>query len=224
MRDHLAKFNVADDMQFTKGIVLLDDCEGTNLWAITGTGADFTGTFETGAAFHGTKGLQLVTRTTDPADNDVVTAKRFMPYLAADVLLWRVLVGLPDVSVVRYVSFDFHMFDGSKDRQANMIWRPNTPRLEFKNSAGNTATIAGYAQGVPDGAWVSWSMAFQMDTYKHIFVELNGIKTDMSDEAIYEVGASSSRYVSVGITVVTIGAALATAYFDSMYCGKYLDI
>lgn len=222
--EHFGEFNVTGDMQLARGMLLLDDCEGTLLWTISGTGADFAGTFETGAAFHGTKGLQLVTRVTDPADNDVCKALRYLAYPAAKLVVGRVLIGVPDVSVVRYIEFDLHTFDGSKEYQASVIWRPNTPRMEFKNSAGNNETLAGYGQAFPDGAWTTFAFGFEVDTMKYLFAELNGIRKDLSAEGIYEVGASSDRCVTMSITLVTIGAALATAYFDSIYCGQYLNI
>lgn len=220
-REHVGSFNIGDTLKFAKGILLLEDCEGTLVWNISGNAGDYAGTFETAAAFFATKGLELVTRVTNPAENDLASAQRYLPYPKSELVVLRALIGLPDVSKVKYVSLNFYAFDGAMQRRATLFWYPNVPKLERKNSAGGDSVISGYGQTVRDGIWTSMTVVLDLNAFEYLACELLGIHTSLEGLAMLEVGASTDRHLSFVATVCADGAAAATVYWDSLYCGEF---
>lgn len=223
-RDHLGNFNVSSDLAFARGVLLLDDCEGALVFGATGTGADFSCEKHADGAYYGDKGLVLKTRATDPAEDDVVNAVRFVPYGASGLLVTRMLVGLPDVSDVKDVTLYCNRKDGVAHYQSGITYRPNVPALYYRNSAGAIAEITGYDATVPDGQWFLMEVAVDLSEGQYVSCMVNGIESDLGGLEFYEVGASGERSLQLQITVKAAGANQATAYVDMIYAGEFLHL
>src|SRR4030067_2668965 len=99
--DHRQLLQLLPDLQYSRGIHLLEDCEGTFIWTPAGTGGDDVHAFATKAAFFGTNGMDLQTRTTTATDGDLLSVKRYIGASISGLMIARGMVCFPDVSTVQ---------------------------------------------------------------------------------------------------------------------------
>ena len=222
--DHTGLYPVSSQMGFSRGVVLLDDCEGTFNWTATGTGSDFAASYETDAAFMGTKGMKLVTKTTTPADGDYVQVRRYMPYPEADLMTMRMRVALEQVSDCEYVYFIVYPYDGVNQYQASILWAPNAGAVWIRESGGGYIEIPGSVWAVVDGAWVTMEMTLNLADFKYVSAMFNGVRGDMSAFSMDPLGANTNRYMRFEIKIVAIGPAITTVFFDFIYAGEYIEL
>ncbi len=223
-RDHVGLYPVSSQMGFSRGIILLDDAEGTFNWTVTGTGSDFAASYETDAAFMGTKGIKLVTKTTTPAENDSCQIERFMPYPEADLLTMRMRCCLPLVSNVKYVMFSVYTYDGERLYQAEMLWQPKDGGVYMAVEHLQSIEIPGSNWEVVNGAWVTMEFTVNLKDKKYISAMFNGTRADMSAHLIEVLSASTKRYMRINAKVVADGAAQTTIYCDFIYAGEYVEL
>jgi len=223
-RDFLGRFNVSSDLQFSRGILLLDDMEGSDLWTASGNAGDYAVDLDAAAAFFGTNGLKMTTRVTSPAEGDHVRALRIIPFPGNDLFVIRLRVCLPDVSVVGYFRLLVQFFRNSRSRIAGLEYHPNDPDLKYQDSVAGWTVLSGYDQVVVDGEWFIMELALDLSTAKYIHAELNGIRTKFTEDFFDNADATGSRYCQFSFYAYTAGAAAASAYVDAVYCGEYLDI
>jgi len=223
-RDFLGNFNVSSDMQFSRGILLLDDMEGTDLWTASGNAGDYDVSLDTAAAFFGTKGLNMKSRVTSPASGDYVKALRLIPFPGSDLCVIRFRVCLPDVSKLDKFRLLVQFFRSSRSRIAGLEYHPNDPDLKYQDSVAGWTVLSGYDQAVVDGEWFTMELALDLATAKYIHVELNGIRTDFTEPFFDNSDASGYRYCQFSFYAYTAGAAAVSAYVDAVYCGEFLDV
>lgn len=220
-RDFLPDFQLLSTSHFSKGVLLLDDMEGASVWTISGTGADYDGLFAGAADFFGSKGLRLRTRATDPAEDDYVQALRFIPFPRTELVVYRVHIGLPDVSRTKSMEILGEYVDGSNQRIFGLRYCPNEPALKYLNSGGTYTEISGYDQTASDNQWWIMELVVQFESFKYVECTFNGITTDLSAYAIQNGGASAARYHQVILRHIAAGAAQASAHVDNAYAGEY---
>ena len=223
-RDFLGQFNVSSDLQYTVGILLLDDMEGANNWVPGGNAGDYAVGHDQAAAFFGTQGLKVTTRVTGPAEDDNVTAQRQLPFPNNDLLVIRAKLGIPDFSVLKYLRVVMTMFRAGRSRNGGIEFRPNTPDLRYMNSGATWTTLAGYDAGMTDGQWYNFQLQMDLATRKYISVEFNGIKTPLTADFYDAEDLLGKRFCQITFSGSTTGAAAASIYVDSVYAGTYLDI
>ncbi len=222
--DHVGLYPVSSEMGFSRGVLLLDDCEGTFNWNATGTGSDFAASYETGAAFMGTKGISLATKTTTPAENDSCQIERNMPYPESDLLTMRMRCNVPDVSDVKYVHFNVYTLDGIRQYQAEMLWVPVGGTVWISIPDNQSVELPGVYWEVIDGGWVT--MEFTVNLKDHVWISgmFNGIRGDLSAYGMNALSANTKRYVRISIKVVALVSAVATIYCDFVYAGEYVEL
>ena len=223
-RDHVGLYPVSSQMGFSRGVLLLDDCEGSFNWNATGTGSDFAASYETGAAFMGTKGISMATKTTTPAANDNCQIERNMPYPESDLMTMRMRCCLPVVSVVKYVHFNVYPYDGAFQWQAEMLWVPVDGTVWMSIPDNQSIELPGVFWEVVAGGWVTMEFTVNLKDHKWITGMFNGIRADLSAYGINDLSANTKRYMRISIKVVAIGAAVTTMYCDFVYAGEYVEL
>ena len=217
-----AGLNVGSSLQYERGILLLEDFEGTENWDEEGTGADFEVSHETVAAFFGTNGLRIMTRTTDPADGDYVLGEKWFPPGQSDLVVVRFRWSCPDVSKLEDFRVTVHMADGTNEYQAGLKFTPNETKLYYLNSGGTYTEISGYTQGGKDRMWEIVEFQFDMGLHEYLKVLFHGIETDLSDNSIYSAGADTDVWCKIGLRAEASGAAAAQARIDALYIGEFV--
>jgi hypothetical protein len=222
-RDFLPGFNVAANMGFAKGVLLLEDFNSSLTWIITGTGGDDVHEVAAQAAFSGAYGLRLKTRTTSAAANDVVFATRFFSWPESGLVVLRGRFALVDSTKVSKVQVDLFLRDGSRLYEAQLLYQPNTPALSYLGSAGVPVPLASAVWSPLNDQWVQVEMIVDALSFEYVSVMANGVREVLPGVAIYDVAASSLRGADVRLSVVAIGAAPAEAYFDDLYVGEFVS-
>ena len=223
-RDFVGRFNVSSDLSFARGVLLLEDCEGTFTWRTSGTGVGWASTFETAAAFFGTKGMQVLTRIGTPAEDDISVATRGLPAPVQEVMTLRWRMSAPDVSVVKRMLVEMVFRDGAKEWRGGIEYRPNEPVWNYRNSAGGVTAITGAVNSISDADWVQGEFTLDLKAHQYTEARLQGRIHPMVGVAMQEVGASTDRMAHVQVTVYAAGAVQAIAYFDNIYVGEFQDV
>lgn len=223
-RDHIGSFNVSSGLSFARGILLLDDCEGTCNYIKSGTGADPVVDFAAAAAFIGTNGLRIQTRSTTPAQYDIASATKLISLPGSDYVLWRMMCMFPDVSLVEQVALRMYVYYLTNIWQAELRFTPNTPVMQYVNSAGAAANITALSKGVQDNQWFDIELAIDLGKLTYLSARYNGSEADLSAFALYDTGNSALSTLKLNVEIGSAGAAQATAYFDQIYCGEYQNL
>ena len=208
-------------MQFDRGVIMFDDMEGALLWEETATGGDDELVLHAGAAYVGTKGLRLKTRTTDVAAGDYMTAWRKVCYPLAKRLIYRLRWRVPYATGPDYVEFGITVKDGANEHQFSIRYTPATSKIEYLNSGGTFTEISELAQDFFAKQWDTFEVGMDLDSWGYMWVISKGIKVDLAKVACQKVGASTDRSVLVSIKVVNVAAAPIEMNVDCVYVGEY---
>lgn len=214
-------FNVGTVLEYQRGILLMEDCEGADSWVGSGTGADFVVDLNAGGAWSGSKGLRLKTRATNPADGDTVTAYRYLQLPLNDLVVVRMRVQTLVLTTIEWFHVKLILHDGTREYQAGIQVGVATPILKYLNSAGSWVEVTGYGKA---GRAYSWDMLeFQLDydSNEYLKVLYHGVESSLADLAFQDVGAGVTRYAMLELKVEAAGAALAGVYWDSIYVGEF---
>lgn len=223
-RDFLGDYRVSADLTFAKGVLLLDQCGNTLPWYIYGDGTDFDIAIKREAAFFGNHGIRLRTKATTPAENNIVTARRMIPFPETNLLVYRLLINTPEVAKTKAIFIRADFNDGSRAYAAALKWLPNGPYLQYLNAVGNYETIQGYDQDASDEAWISIEVVVKLATHEYVSCTFNGIKTSLKDLGIYDEAAVNNIYHYFEIGNIANAAYQSEIYFDSVYIGEFLNI
>lgn len=224
MRDHLGGFNVSGDLQFAKGISILDDCSGTCTWRVVGTGADPAGTYETAAAFVGLKGMQIKTRVTDPAANDLCTVSKVVALPDSGLLVFRAKFSLVAKGVLSGLTFGMDVENGSRRYQGAVAYYPNGPILGWDDSGGTGPEVAAGAFSMDADAWFGMEIVVDCNAYKYVSAQFAHVDLGIGGEGMYDGGATTVKQVEAYMRIGAVGAAAATVYADSIYLGEFLNV
>lgn len=222
-RDHFPNIPIGAGMGFARGVMLLDDCEGTFTWTVVGTGGDDVHAFATAAAFQGTYGLQLKTRTTAAAEDDYVQITRSMSYPESGLLVFRLRLLSPDISLCKAITIQLGISDGVNNYLASIVLRPSTPAAGYGNVLNAFVAFATAVCPVMDAQWLTLELVF--DTLAHNYIEayVNGYREDLAGVPVYAAGADADRRSYAVVMVDAAGAAAAEIYVDNIYVGEYLE-
>ena len=222
-RDFIGDFNVRPGMEFAHGVTLVDDFEGTLQWAFVGTGGDDVHEVVPLAAYSGTHGVRMKTRTASAAADDFLVMGRIVPYPESGLSVMRVMFKLMDMSAVKYIKCMQAWYrDGTVGINEVRLY-PNTPKLDYR-APGGDVTITGYDFTELDEQWHVMETVLDLGTLKLVEVALGGIRTSV-DAAIYEAAAGNTNRLGViDVRLETIGAAAAEVYVDSVYLGGHVGL
>jgi len=224
MPDHLSQNLIGSDLGFARGILLLDDCQGTFNWTVVATGGDDLHDYHSSAAFRGTNGMRLRTRATAPDVADFVDVRRYLGYPESGRAVLRVKTCLPDVSVVDYINWGLDVQNGADRYTCAVLLYPNTPDLVYQNFDGMPESVPELALPIQDRSWLTFEMAVDFAGLAWIEIALGGIRVDLGGAGIFRQGGDGTRTLMATIGVGTIGAATCTLYADDIYVGEIVDL
>ena len=224
MRDHLGNFVVSGDLGFARGVLLLEDCEGTFTWVVSGTGGDDVHGFATAAAFMGLNVMQLKTRKSGAAANDYLTVSKPMGFSESGLCVLRARVAVPVLAVVGDLTVAVLARNGTRRWQGELVVDPNTPKVEYINSGGTWTAVAALAQTPVVFGFVTIELALDLTAMQYLEGAWNGVRASLAGVSMYDVAADTSRGLTVAISVRAAGAAAAEIYVDSVYVGEFMDL
>ena len=216
MRDHFGSFPLVSGMGFSRGVHVLDDCEGTLTWIISGTGGDDVHEYATVAAWQGAYGLRLKTRVTATAENDYVAAQKIFDHPYTGFLLMRLRLATPLVANCKSLSAGFRDDDGAQQYLAQLALYPATGLVKYCDAAGAYVAIDALAQTFAASSWLTLEIAIDCLTHKWLYVLLNGVKVDLSTISLYNDAATASKAAQAIIMVTASAAGAGEAYLDNI--------
>lgn len=222
-RDHFPNIPIGAGMGFARGVMLLDDCEGTNTWIAGGTGGDDVHLFATAAAFQGTYGLRLKTRTTDAAAADSLSVRKILSYPESGLFVHRFRFCTPDVTKIADLMLVPYIYDGT-DIWSPVIWYTfATGVVEYQNSAGAAVALTALAHTIPNLCWSIIELVLDLKAKQYVSLMINGLRADLSGLGLQDTGDDAARDISLGIAISAVGADPAEMYLDNIYAGEYLE-
>ena len=220
MFDLQQPFSINADPQFKRGILMLDEAEGTCHWTGSGDGADFVVDYHVDAAIFGTKGLLIQTRSTTPAEDDQVAVVQYVTFPETDLLITRFRIRIPTVSTVKRFTVHTQFHDGTNLLTAGIGYNNETHALSYYNAAGGWTGIDGYTATTADGFTSIMELILDQANKNYLSVLFKGLRTDLSGLSFYTSAASTLKDLYIQFLLDTAGAAQAEIHLDSIYVGE----
>lgn len=223
-RDHLGQFMVSSSLGFARGILILEDCEGTMNWTVSGTGGDDVHAFATAMAFMGTYGLSMATRTTAAAQNDLLQVVKLVGYPETGLLVLRARLMFPDLTGAASVNLVCAAFNGVREWVGMLSIIPATGVVSYYNSVGGMTNVAGLAGLIQANGWATMELVVDMLRMEYIEAAWNGRRADLSGASLNDAAATTYRECRIGLSIVASAAPPARLAADNIYAGEFLDV
>lgn len=213
--------NVASaELQYSKGLLLFDDCEGTLRWSEGGTGGDTVLAYATVASCFGTNGLHIKTRTTTATDGDTIQLYRYLHTPYSGRAFYRLRFRIPTLATVEKIEFWTEQWkDGQKYRAEFTFW-PNTGVFGRQDDGGSDQAITALACVPLPLQWQALQFAIDWKALEYISASLNGVSASLAGLGLNNVTTSTATMLSFGMNVEAAGAAAAEIYADAFYIGE----
>lgn len=224
MRDHFGNNLLSSDLNFARGIHILDDCEGTCNWKKSANDANATVSYETIAAWTGTKGLQLFSGDATPQAGDIVNAYKIFSYPETGLLVIRAKVGMPDISDIEYIGFSLIINNGTRQYTLLFLYAPASGKVYYTSSNGTLQEITELKQNVVDDIYTGLELIIDLNTMTYVSAMFNGLEKNMAGVSFYNAGANTNKYVQIGFYTTNIGVDPVTSYWDCIYVGEYVNV
>jgi len=215
---------VSSNLGFARGVLLLEDCEGTFTWVDSGTGGDDVHEFATAAAFMGLQGMRLKTRTTGAAANDYVMVSKPMGYPESGLCVARARIAVPALAAVGGFTLAVVARNGTRRWQGELVVSPNAPTVEYLNAAGAWTAVAALAYAPVVFGFVTLEVALDLRSMEYVEGAWNGARADLAGVSMYDAAADTARGLTLAVSVRAAGAAAAELYADNLYVGEFLDV
>lgn len=222
-RDHRKRLDVVLGDGFEPGVWIRDDCEGTLGWVKAGTGGDDSLSYATAASLFGTKGLELVTRTTAAATDDFIRADKDIHLPTGKRLVMRARVSSPDFSKLKDIRMLMQLDNGTDEHRAGMRYVVSSGKLEYQTGL-TTWTDTGFANpGTRNLLFWEWELIVDPVNMKYVSLSSWGLDLDLAGVAIPgDLDMGTMKHCKCRFYVTASGANAVTMYADSIYVGKFL--
>ena len=222
-RDYFGNLPVVAGMAFSRDVLLLDDCEGAFTWQTAGTGGDDVHEYLAAAAFAGTAGLHLKTRTTSAAENDSLLAQKWLGYPETGLLVARAKIASPSWAAVKTINFIAVHGNGARNYNGQLQYTPATGVVAYANAAGAATAIAALAHQELDYQFTTWELVIDCRAHQYLAVAINGLRASLAGVDLWDSAAAAQRYAGLGLGVTTSGAVSAELYASHLYVGENLE-
>jgi hypothetical protein len=191
---------------YDQDTLLVDDCEGATAWTNSGTGADYSSAEAALANYIGSKGLQMKTRVTTPAEDDYVQSKRFVCYPGDQSVRLRLRFCVQLIAVVKDFQQIIEFCNGTNAYKLGIKYDNELHKLYYWSSAGSWTEITGYGFTIANGQWFALDLKFSITDKEYTSIKLAGLETSLAGVAI-QTGAGSTKKE---MTLALIATALTT--------------
>lgn len=222
-QDYFGNLPIVAGMAFSRTVLLLDDCEGTFTYAVTGTGGDDVHEYLAAAAFSGTAGLHLKTRTTLAAADDYVSAQKLLSYPETGLLVARLRLAAVDLSLHQQIDIVVGEDDGTHQYAGQLNVIDTSGDTSYVDAAGAAQAIAAIAPPTLDSQWLTVELAIDCKTHTYLHALVNGTRVSLAGIPLHDLGATSGRASWFILSITTAGAAPCELYASHLYVGENLE-
>jgi len=200
--------------------IFYDNASGTFNWLQSGDGVDFTADYHADAAFVDTNGIRLITKSTTPAENDLVTINRILWMPPINRLRFQACFHFPTYAINCRLKFWVETYDGLTLHATGIAANPQNGVVYYISAlpagAPTWSVLPGVTIPMADAIWskLDFSTDFATD-YNHL-LHLNSTVLDVSAVAVPTFGSPAQRRLTLFIQLQTLQIAQATAYVDQV--------
>lgn len=215
-REYLRETVVLGSLDVFGDVLFADEYESsTLLWTGSGDGADYGVARATGAAYMGAYGLELKTRSTEPAIGDVVRATVRLPQTLDKRVTMLAHVKALSGALVKYVTFGFTGARDDYSYNLGMRYDPGGAIWGRQAPGGGWATDWGVAFDGNDNAYHRVLLVWDWSLEEYVRVVVDEKEFDVSGYAFDTTANGGDIELQAYLEVETKTAAVATSYFDN---------
>ncbi|MBA7710392.1 hypothetical protein ES703_119334 [subsurface metagenome] len=190
-----------------QGDFVLDDFSGLLKWIKEyGTG-DSVFELDATLAYKSNQSLHMKTRTTDAAQNDMISASRSLFVGKSKTLSVAIPFYLPALDTQNYIQFSFQWTDGAKCHSCDLRYYPSTPDWRANTASGTYTPIVGSDVSLYTSTWHMMVLKADFITGKYISLQLDHLLLDLSALPLYVFTSSTDVRLQVSFMIITSGAA-----------------
>ncbi|HJX61856.1 MAG TPA: hypothetical protein VJ578_04735 [Dehalococcoidia bacterium] len=224
MRDHLGNPFHSGRPEFAAGVLLLDDCEGSMTWIVSGTGGDDVHAYAAAAAYTGATGLHLKTRTTASAVDDELTVQKLLDYPASGLLVARLRLAPVVLARDKAIYLSLRHDDGAQQYLAALKLCPATSKTYYLDAAGTYIELTDLDITYTASCFYVVGLAIDCLAHQYLYAQFTGRQADLAGLPLYNDAATAARSAQILLTITATAAGPAEAYFDNIYCGEHTEI
>lgn len=194
--------------------IFYDDCSGTYRYQNTGDGADFSSEYLTSAAFIGTNGIQMRTRTTNPAADDYVTLSKTLHLPPSKLIRLQLSAMNPLTSPNLHLIASLHWYDGTNVYMCRIRLTMADEKVYYCSGWAPVYTDTGLHWYHEAYAWNRLDISANINEGKFHRLTVNEQTLDMSAISLPSTASGLTPHLMFQVSVITAANARATAYFD----------
>ena len=215
-QEYTRTLNIISDGAPNATIQLYDDLNGGLMWEKdTGLG-DCVVELTTAKGFSYLKSLHIKTRTTDAAEGDSVIVSRSFPYPGSLKIAVEALFYIADISKIQSINIACNYANGVNSYLSELLWQSIDNKFYFRTDGETSYEIPNAIQPLLSSAWQKISFEIDVNTNQYIKAIINNISYPAPNINIYNQGEFAYVVSSILLSIVTIGAEPAEAWFDNI--------
>jgi hypothetical protein len=189
-RPYIRRIDIQSFPAFYGNILCYDDFESTLKFDSSGTGADYIGDLSESYTYFGSKSLKMKTRATDPAEDDYVSCCRTISPRDCFTISVKFLALFPVVTSPKHFAVYFYFDDFVHYYTAAIRYEISDKKLHFLNSLSEWQAIDNIFIELSYPQWLFFELGFNLLTGKYISAQMAGLKADLSNENLNDIGTS----------------------------------
>lgn len=213
-RDFVPSRPHSDRWQYEPEVIFQDDCQGALLWSESGTGGDTVFQLDSAAAFVGSKGLHLKTRTTGASNADTLYASRRTAFPQVAGLTFRLLTCFPALAGLFRIYLRTEYDDGNRNYDGELLIEPNSGDVQIRIEGTTFPAIPALTLHTEADVWFDCELTLDVLNHRYHSAIVNGLQADLSSYLVDTGPSSGDRHVLFQIRLIASNSPPAEAYFS----------
>lgn len=215
-KEYVRNITVIGEVPSLGPLILFDDMEGLFKWGKTGTGADYTVEKDATVAYNGLACLHLATRASNPAEDDVVAAHRYLYPRPGKRYRIELLFQYENSTFCKLLEFDFSIQDGTYLHNIFIRYDPVNAKWQYKSAAGAWVDVVDGAQGLLQAGWHRLVFEFDQNAKEFKSLVCDAKEMDLSGIRYQVAGNGADQYAKLDFKVVAGSTTPPEVYIDDV--------
>lgn len=213
-REYTRAHSIFGFLPFTGAVIVSDDFEGRLKYNKVDGAGDSVFEIDPSDSLSGDNSLLLKTRTTAAAEDDEISASRFVHLLPDKIVAFETVFTYPVVASLKSIGFRLFFYDGTIQHTALIQYLPNTPIWQYYNSSGSYSNITNSGLTLNVDTWHRVLLKVNFATDKFLSLHVDHLSFDLSAFALRTAGSAWNLALDHLVTICTSGAAPTQASID----------
>ena len=207
-----------------RDVLFVDDCSGTFNWEVGGTGGDDVHTYATAAAYAGTHGIHLKTRTTGAAATDDVDILHPIEYPRGGLIEVQCMISPKKSAGQEYLDLAINALnpDNAYVPAIRVNWA--TSKLQYVDSLGAFIDISGALASGGISRWYRLGLIADVKQGKYIAAYYDGEQFDLSGIDAPDDGGDTRRDCDIQFRLEAHTSGPAEVYIDNIVARRMEEL